>query len=233
MSWIIHTSRRSIVIGLLVTLLPLAATAHERRALGGNGGPGDERYIVDIGFRDEPVTVDQPNALLVWVTKVGEEGGPVAGLEASLNVEVEHGGETIPLALVPQSDPGLYGALFRPTEAGDYGIRLFGKFEELSVDETFSPDVIDASWLEPPAATDASQVPTHAPRSRRGAQLIEEANMRAAHSQRLAYIGIALGTLGLLVGLLALARSGRSRSQEAATVGEREQHPPEGRALIR
>ena len=211
MRWIIHTARRSIVISLLVLLLPLAATAHERRALGGDGGPGNERYIVDIGFRDEPVMVDQPNALLVWVTEVGEAGGPVEGLEASVNVEAEQEGQTVPLALVPQSDPGLYEASFRPIKTGDYGIRLFGRIEQLSIDETFAPDVIDSSWLEPPAATDASQAPSNTPRSRRGAQLIEEANMRAAHSQRLAYVGIALGTLGLLIGLLALARSGRSR----------------------
>jgi hypothetical protein len=115
------------------------------------------------------------------------------------------------LALTPQSDPGLYEAPFRPVQAGEYGIRLFGNIEQLPIDETFSPDVIATSWLEPPAATDASQSSRNAPRPRRGAQLIEEANLRAAHSQRLAYLGIALGALGLLVGLLALTRSGRSR----------------------
>jgi hypothetical protein len=211
MCWSIQAFGRAIVAGVVFASLPLAVVAHERRALGGDGGPGDERYIIDIGFRDEPVTVDQPNALLVWVTEVSEVSEPVAGLEASLNVEVEHGGQTVPLALVPQSDPGFYEAPFRPIQAGDYGIRLFGTIEQLAVDETFSPDVIASSWLEPPAATDASQASSDAPRSRRGAQLIEEANLRAAHSQRLAYIGIALGTLGLLIGLLALARSGRSR----------------------
>lgn len=211
MRWSIQAFGRAVVAGVVFASLPLAVVAHERRALGGDGGPGDERYIVDIGFRDEPVTVDQPNALWVWVTEAGQAGRPVAGLEASLDVEVEHGGQTVPLALVPQSDPGFYAAPFRPITTGEYGIRLFGKIEHLPVDETFSPDVIASSWLEPPAATDASQVSSNAPRSRRGAQLIEEANLRAAHSQRLAYIGIALGTLGLLVGLLALARSGRPR----------------------
>ncbi len=211
MRWNIQAVGRAVIAGAVLASLPLAVAAHERRALGGDGGPGDERYIIDIGFRDEPVTVDQPNALWLWVTEAGEVGEPIAGLEASLNVEVEHGGQTVPLALVPQSDPGFYEAPFRPIQTGDYGIRLFGKIEQLAIDETFSPDVIDASWLEPPAATDASQASRNAPRSRRGAQLIEEANLRAAHSQRLAYIGIALGTLGLLVGLLAFARSGRSR----------------------
>lgn len=53
----------ALIAGVVFASLPLAVVAHERRALGGFGGPGDERYIVDIGFRDEPVTVDQPNAL--------------------------------------------------------------------------------------------------------------------------------------------------------------------------
>lgn len=215
MRWSSQVVGRAVIVGVLFALLPLAVVAHERRALGGDGGPGDERYIVDIGFRDEPVTVDEPNALRVWVTEVSDGGGPVVGvdgLETSLSVEVEHGGQTVPLALEPQSDPGLYEAPFRPSQAGDYGIRLFGQIEDLPIDETFTPDVIDdANWLEPPAATDAAQAPRNAPRARRGAQLIEEANLRAAHSERLAYIGIALGTLGLLVGLLALARSGRPR----------------------
>lgn len=213
MRWSIQAVGRTVVAGAIFVSLPLAVAAHERRALGGDGGPGDERYIVDIGFREEPVAVDQPNTLLVWVTEAGEVSRPVSGLEASLDVEVEHGGETLPLALAPQSDPGFYEAPFRPTTAGEYGIRLFGSIEQLPIDETFSPDVITSSWLEPPAATDASQASRdrNAPRARRGAQLIEEANQRAEHSQRLASIGIALGALGLAVGLLALARSGRPR----------------------
>lgn len=218
MHWSIRAVGRAVMAGVFFASLPLAVVAHERRALGGYGGPGDERYIVDIGFRDEPVSVDQPNALWLWVTEVGDTGGPVEGLEASLDIEVEQEGATVPLALVPQSDPGFYAAPFRPTGTGDYEVRLFGTIEQLPVDETFSPDVIDASWLELPAASDAPQVSSTAPqassaapRARRGAQLIEEANLRTEHSQRLAYLGIALGTLGLLVGLLALARSGQSR----------------------
>ena len=202
---------RAVIAGVILAALPLTVMAHERRALGGNGGPGDERYVIDIGFRDEPVMVDEPNALWLWVTEVGEPGGPVTGLEASLTAEVEHAGQTVPLALTPQSDPGFYEAPFQPVETGDYAVRLFGTIEQLPVDETFSPDVIDATWLELPAATETSQAPGANPRPRRGAQPIEEANMRAEHSQRLAYIGIALGALGLLVGLLALARSGRAR----------------------
>ncbi|MCA9877471.1 MAG: hypothetical protein KC442_06810 [Thermomicrobiales bacterium] len=211
MRWCIQALGRAAVASVVVALLPLAVVAHERRALGGDGGPGDERYIIDIGFRDEPVVVDQPNELWVWVAEVDRDSEPVEGLEASLHVEVEAGGHTVPLALVPQSDPGFYAAPFRPSQAGDYGIRLFGKIEQLPVDETFAPDVIDASWLELPATAEVAPEPGRAPRQRRGAQLIEEANLRAAHSQRLAYIGIALGTLGLAVGLLALARSGRPR----------------------
>jgi hypothetical protein len=143
--------------------------------------------------------------------EVGDPGAPVAGLESSLIVEVAHAVNTVHLPLVPQRDPGLYEAPFQPTAGGDYGVRLSGQIENLAVDEIFTPDVIDASWLELPAAAEAPQAPRNAPRSRRGAQLIEEANLRAEHSQRLAYVGMALGTLGLLVGLLALARSGRPR----------------------
>ncbi len=211
MRWSTQAFWRAVVAGAVVASLPLAVVAHERRALGGDGGPGDERYIVDIGFRDEPVTVDQPNALWVMVTEVGDVSRPVSGLEADLRVEVAHGGQTVPLALVPQNDPGFYEAPFRPQETGDYRVRLFGTIEQLPVDETFTPDVIESSWLEPPAATDGSRASGDAQRARRGAQLIEEATMRAAQSERLAYVGIVLGTLGLLVGLLALARSGRSR----------------------
>lgn len=227
----ITTAGRCLAIGCVLALLPIAAVAHEQRDV------GDGQYSVEIGFRDEPAYLGQPNGLYLNVTQFGSEGGPVEDLAGTLEAEVQKDGATLPLTLVPQAEPGVYVAPFIPTALGDYTFRLFGEIDGTSIDESFSSSPTTFAPVEP---VDRYQFPVNAPAGAELVAQLEAANARAARSEALAYGGIAAGVIGLLVGLGALLRAGRSRSQVGSTRGGNEQvqasdqgEAPTGRALIR
>ena len=141
---------RGLIGGLLVAALallaPLAASAHEVRDL------ADGKYQVVVGFSDEPAYTGFKNGLDFYVydlsaaaaspVAAGEEappGAPVEGLEATLQVEIIFGDQTMPLVLEPRwQSPGEYDAWVVPMAAGDYTFHIFGTIGETAIDETFT-----------------------------------------------------------------------------------------------
>ena len=144
---IVRTALRGGLVAVLILLVPIVASAHESRELGGG------QYQVEIGFIDEPAFVGEKNGLFFHVGKPsaagvgtpapdsGAEGEetPVLGLADTLQAEVIRGAEKLELELRPSfSDPGSYNGYFFPMAEGDYTFRIFGQIEGLSVDETFT-----------------------------------------------------------------------------------------------
>lgn len=231
MTWRARFHGRAAVVACFLALaLPFSATAHEQRDV------GDGQYSVEIGFRDEPAYLGQPNAFYLNVTQFGSDGGPVEGLAGTLAAEVTKDGETLPLTLVPRSEPGVYEAAFIPTALGDYTFRLFGDILETPIDESFSSSPTTFASVEP---LDRYQFPVNAPAGAELVAQLDAANARAVRSETLAYVGIGTGVLGLLVGLGALLRAGRSRPPLEASEGNRTtligspEEVPTGGALIR
>jgi hypothetical protein len=163
---------------------------------------GDGQYVMEIGFRDEPAFVGLPNAVYVHVEQYATGGTePVDGLAETLTTEVTKDGQTFSPPLVPMGD-GSYEAIFVPTQTGDYTFRISGTIGEAAIDEsvTSSPTTFDSvqplSAIEfPPPQPDAA------------AQAVQA---EAASARTFAIAGIAVGVLGLIVGAVALARSGRA-----------------------
>lgn len=223
-------SRAAVAACILALALPCTAAAHEQRDV------GDGQYSVEIGFRDEPAYLGQPNAFYLNVTQFGSDGGPVDGLAGTLAAEVTKDGETLPLTLVPESEPGVYEAGFIPTALGDYTFRLFGDINGTPIDESFSSSPTTFASVEP---LDRYQFPVNAPAGAELVTQLDAANARAARSEILAYVGLGIGVLGLLVGLGALLRAGRARPPLAAGEGNTTTpigdhgETPTGSALIR
>ena len=187
-------------------LLPAAALAHEQRDV------GDGQYSLEVGFRDEPAYLGQPNALYLKVTAFGAGGGPVEGLAGSLEAMIEKGEAERLLALRPGPEPGVYETPFIPTALGDYTFTLFGEIEETVIDESFSSSPDTFSPVEP---LDYYQFPVAAPA---GAELIAQfaaANARAARGEILGSVGIAIGVLGLFVGIVGVMRTRTSAKPSA------------------
>src|SRR5581483_11874363 len=96
----LHILRRAapalVVAGaLLFTLMPAAALAHERRAI------GDYSFLV--GFNVEPAIQGQVNGAQLTVTVPDDNNRPVLGLQNTLTATVYYGseaGKQFPLAPV-------------------------------------------------------------------------------------------------------------------------------------
>ena len=91
---------------------------------------GDGQYVMEVGFRDEPAYLGQPNALALRVEQYATGGTePVNDLAATLSAEVSKDGQVMNLLLVPVGD-GEYEGAFVPTATGDYTFRISGTVGE-------------------------------------------------------------------------------------------------------
>ena len=152
--------------------IPITASSHEQRDV------GDGQYSMEVGFRDEPAYLSQPNALYLNVTQFGSEGGPVEGLTSTLQAEAQKDEATLPLTLVPQAESDVYVAPFIPSALGDYTFRLFGEIEGTSIDESFSSSPTTFAPVEP---RDQSQFPVNVPAGAELVAQLDAANARSSH----------------------------------------------------
>jgi hypothetical protein len=192
--------RAALVLGVMLALvLALAGTgvalAHESRVVG--------KYRFIVGFVNEPALLNEPNSLDLRVT-VSDTAKAVEGLDKTVNAEVIYGGSTMPLALSARfGQPGAYNAFFIPTKPGAYIFHFTGQVEGMNIDEKFESgpgrfnDVTDTSTM---------QFPVKVPAPADMAAQLKAAQDAAAGAQTMAYAGIGVGLLGLIVGGLAFMR---------------------------
>jgi hypothetical protein len=213
--------RRLGLLALGVTLLmlnaPAASSAHV------DVDVGDGRYVMEIGFRDEPAYLGLPNALFLKVGEYGTGGTePVEGLAATLQAEVSKEGQTRSLPLEPQGE-GVYEAAFVPTSIGDYTFRISGTIGDATIDESVTSGPTTFNSIEPLSAIEFPFAQTDTGEL---AAAGAEAQAAAATARTLGMVGVAAGILGLIVAVVALARSGRTpaTSQPTST-------PPSGKLI--
>ena len=194
---------RAILLAIvLFVALPLTASAHERRDVGGG------KYQVVVGFVAEPAILGEPNGVDFRVTtKDGDK--PVEGAERTMKVAIQHGGgpaREMPLR-ARFGQPGAYTADLIPTRAGAYVFTFTGDIEGTPINEKFESgpgrfnDVEDAAKL---------QFPEPVPYAGELQRQLRDAESRAAQATTLAYAGAGLGLLGTALALAALLRRPRT-----------------------
>jgi hypothetical protein len=179
---------------LFLLLTTTLALAHTRVEIG--------PYAVVVGWLAEPPIVGERNALTVEIT---EEERPFTGAEATLDVELQYGGQTLRANLNPTTAPGLYTVDIFPTVRGQYSVRLFGTLGDEAVDELLEPEeVFPASRL---------QFPAPLPDGRELQQEITalENQLQTVRTIALAATGVALLAL-LLVAFLLLKNNRKKQS---------------------
>lgn len=193
--------------------LPPAALAHERREVG--------KYDLVVGWMEEPAFLGYKNGISLRVEN-RETKQPVEGLEKTLKVEAQFGGQRRELELrAVFRQPGSYTADLVPTREGDYRFRFFGTIEGAQINETF--DSADGRFNRvqglqevqfPEAVPAASQMVQSLAAAERRALAAEAAAAAAQNAasaaQTLAVAGVGLGALGVLLGGLALGRGARA-----------------------
>jgi hypothetical protein len=165
---------------------------------------GDGQYVMEVGFRDEPAYLGQPNALALRVEEYATGGTePVNDLAATLSAEVSKDGQAMALPLVPVGE-GEYEAAFVPTATGDYTFRISGAIGEATVDESVTSGPTTFNSVEPLSTI---EFPQSLPDPVQLQTAVAEANAAASTARTLGVIGIVAGVLGLILGALALARA--------------------------
>jgi hypothetical protein len=186
--------------GILLTVLVAApAVAHEERDVNG--------YSMEVGLIDEPVFVGQKSGLEFFVNK---DDQPVEGLEKTLQAEVIYGSAKQALPLKATFDQkGAYNSVFIPTAAGKYTFHIFGTLPDgSSMDESFTSSPTGFNEVQEAVS---GQFPVQFPTQ---AELVRQAKAGSDASGQVT-IALALGAVGVLLGLAALgvAVAGRSRAR--------------------
>ena len=179
----------------LMLLATQLAFAHERRTVG--------KYDFVVGWLNEPAYANQPNAISLTVTNTDTKK-PVEGLDQTLKAEVIVGAKSMPIELTASDEtPGLYTGNFIPTRVGGYIFHFTGTVENQTINEQFESgpntfdDVQDSAALQfPDKALSPNDIAAN----------LQSAQDAANRAQTLAYVGIGVGALGLIVGGLALTR---------------------------
>ena len=200
---------------LVMLLMPGTALAHERRSVA-NG-----RYDVVVGWDVEPAYVGQKNAAGIRIMDAGTTN-PVTGVEKTLKLSIRQGASTqsFPLRAVFGQN-GYYVADIVPTRAGDYQWIFTGGINADALTETF--DTADGKFnaVEP---ANALQFPIQLGDPAQSAAAVQAAQADAQSARILAYVGIGLGIVGLLVALgawLARPRVTRAPTPSPRPAGER------------
>jgi hypothetical protein len=193
--------RPAAIVGALGLTLLLAAPAlaHEARTING--------FDFEVGLMNEPVFVGDKSGLEFFVNK---DDQPVTGLEKTVTAQVSYNGQTrdLPINARDGAD-GAYESAFIPTAAGKYTFHVKGTLPDGSAfDETFTSSPTGFGEVQEVAA---GQFPVKLPSQ---AELAAQAQ-KGSDAAGQVTIALALGGLGVLLGLAALgvAIAGRSRAR--------------------
>lgn len=180
-----------IALILVPLALPGTALAHERRTIA-NG-----KYEVVVGWDVEPAYANQKNAAGIRIMQAGT-GEPVTGAQDTLKVIIRQGATSKEFALrATSSQPGYYTAPIVPTREGDYQWTFTGTINGDPVNEVFDTADKKFNGVEPLSAIQVPAV-TGTEEAQLAAQL-SAVQAEAQSARTLAYAGIGLGVLGLIV----------------------------------
>jgi uncharacterized protein YdbL (DUF1318 family) len=202
----------AVTLGAALATAAAPALAHETASAGA--------LALEVGWGTEPAYVGQLNTIQLIVTHAAD-GDPIDDPGARLTAKVTYGDQEQEFALTHTYDaeagtgtPGEYAALVIPTAPGDYTFRVTGKVEGVKIDlevtsspKTFSP-VEDASAVQFPVKVPgtgqvAERLDKELPRMATAAQVSDVEN-QISSARTLAYVGVAMGAVGILLAAVAL-----------------------------
>ena len=202
----------AVILGAALAATAAPARAHETASAGA--------LALEVGWGTEPAYVGQLNTIQLIVTHAAD-GDPINDPGARLTAKVTYGDQGQEFALLPTYDaeagtgiPGEYAALVIPTAPGDYTFHVTGTVEGVKIDlevtsspKTFSP-VEDASAVQFPVKVPgtgqvAERLDKELPRMATVAK-VSDMEGQISSAQTMAYVGIAVGIVGIVLAAAAL-----------------------------
>lgn len=184
---------------LAVLAVPLLASAHQTTH--------DAGYDIEYGWVNEPVIINQPNAVVINITKsvtattTTTDTTPANVDVSGLVIQASYGGQSKTLALQPlaENTPGQFVAPMMPTVAGQYTIVLSGKIDGNPI-QTISVQPEDAQ------TPDVVQFPIVADANAAVSSQLAAVQAQGGTTQVIAIAGLVFGLIGTAVGVFALMR---------------------------
>ncbi len=177
-------------------------------------------YHLAIGWVTEPTYVGEINAVQLLV--FDENNNPVTDLGPDdVQVVVSAGGQdSAPLTFSAAFDaeeglgtPGDYHAPLIPTIAGDYSFHVTGTIHGQAIDATVTSG---EATFDTPMDPSAIQFPNKVPAVADLATRIDRVDSRSSSDAQTAlYAGVAVGLVGIVIGVIALAFAYRNRPRSA------------------
>lgn len=220
------------VFGILFVSGTPSASAHERRTVAG-------KYTFVVGFLNEPVFLEQPNAVSLTVANA-QPNDPVEGVEKTLKVDVTAGGQTKTMDLKARfGQKGAYTADVVPTKGGSWVFRFTGTIEGTQIDERFESGPGRFNEPQPvselqfpvklPSISELAAQRTGQPGEGAAAPAPQSPDVRRAldranSARTFGIVGIIVGVLGLAVAAYALLsrRTARPRATGGPSGGRPE-----------
>ena len=192
------------------------AFAHEPRTVGA--------FHVEVGWKVEPTYTDVPNAVDFFLNDANDK--PITDLGDTLKVQVVFGDQksdmlSFEAVSADEGSPGEYTASVTPTRAGVYTFHLVGTIHGQPFDQSFtssdktfdSPkDLAETEFpaKDPSNAALGSKLDRTATRLDAVKATADKATKKADDGSTLAIVGIAVGGLGLILAVVAMARGRRT-----------------------
>jgi hypothetical protein len=196
-----------VLLLLVLVALPATTLAHERRTIAGG------KYDVVVGWDVEPTYLNQKNGATIRISEAGSNPAvPVQGVEKTLKVQIRQGAQSreFPLTAV-FGQSGYYRADILPTRAGDYVWTFVGSINADQVNEKFDSADGKFDGVNP---TTGLEFPIPLPDPVQTAASAQVAQSDAQSTRILAYVGIGVGVLGLIVGLAGWVLRPRARGSD-------------------
>ena len=206
---------------LIIPGLVGIANAHTMDAVG--------EYRVEIGWMNEPVVSGETNAIEFYASPLipcieisnplkcaesQEFQNGIEGLKKTITIQLVYKDDSITLPLSPDHDiPGKYYAFINPTVSGFYQANILGTIEDTPVSLSMHPPpVSERSYIEFPEPSDITVqqiIDGHTTLIGDINDLKESvANLEETKQEmNVGYAGIALGVIGIVIAIIALAKS--------------------------
>ena len=178
-------------------------------------------YRVEIGWMNEPVVSGETNAIEFYVSplesnlkfedQIFENG--ILGLKKTVKIQLVYKDENIILPLSPDHNiSGKYYAFVNPTVSGFYQANILGTIKDTPISLSMHPPKVaersNIEFPEPSDLTVTQMIDGHTVLIEDVSNLKKSVNdLEKTQLNNVAYVGIGVGIIGIVVAVIALAKS--------------------------